>query len=228
MPSAEPSAFLEDATSASLVPAEARLRLLAEATAHLADTLDVRAVAQGVARTVVPTLAETVHVDLVESLFHPEGGTVPDSTVLLRVAAVDGSGPETGLEEWVAYPPGSPAAAALAGVTSGEVFVDDEGTEWLYVPLRARGRVLGVVGLNRRGPGTPVPSGRHRAGRGDRDPRSSRAGQRPPLRRGPRDRRRAAALVAPAAAAAGHRGRQRSAVPARGGGTSVSGATGST
>jgi serine phosphatase RsbU (regulator of sigma subunit)/anti-sigma regulatory factor (Ser/Thr protein kinase) len=157
VPSAEPSAYLEDATSASLVPAEARLRLLAEATAHLADTLDVRAVAQGVARTVVPTLAETVHVDLVESLFHPEGGTVPDSTVLLRVAAVNDLGPATGLEEWVAYPPGSPAAGALAGVTSGEVSVDGEGTERLFVPLRARGRVLGVVGLHRREPSAAFP-----------------------------------------------------------------------
>ena len=32
VPSAEPSAYLEDAASASLGPAEARLRLLAEAT----------------------------------------------------------------------------------------------------------------------------------------------------------------------------------------------------
>jgi len=60
------------------VPAEARLRLLVEASSLLSDTLDLRAVARGVARSVVPVLADRVHVDLVESLFHPERGAMVD------------------------------------------------------------------------------------------------------------------------------------------------------
>ena len=147
LPWVDPARTAVPAPAGPPVPAETRLQLLAEATAHLADTLDVRAVARAVARTVVPALAATVHIDLVESLFHPEGGTVPDSTVLLRVAAVDGSGPSGAPEEWVAYPPGGPASGALGGVTRGQVDATDG--ERLWVPLRARGRVLGVVGLHR-------------------------------------------------------------------------------
>ena len=134
--------------------AETRLRLLVEATAHLSDTLDLRAVARGVARTVVPALADVVHVDLVESLFHPERGTVADSGALLRVATVDlssaaaGHGSAEG-DEWVGYVAGGAAATALAsGVTRGEGGADGAPGS-LFVPLRARGRVLGVVGLHR-------------------------------------------------------------------------------
>jgi anti-sigma regulatory factor (Ser/Thr protein kinase) len=145
--------------------AETRLRLLVEATAHLSETLDLRAVARGVARTVVPTLADLVHVDLVESLFHPEAGTVADSGAVLRVATVDLSGPGgAGVEEWVGYPAGGAAATALAsGLTRGEGGnavgaaegsgsadgADGAAASSLFVPLRARGRVLGVVGLHR-------------------------------------------------------------------------------
>lgn len=135
------------------VSAQGRLNLLVEASAHLADTLDLRAVAGGLARSLVPTLADRVQVDLVEALFHPERGLVDDSTVLFRVAHVDAAdAPERGLshpDEWVAYPPGSAAAVALAvGVARAEEAGERERLE-LFVPLRARGRVLGVVGLAR-------------------------------------------------------------------------------
>jgi serine phosphatase RsbU (regulator of sigma subunit)/anti-sigma regulatory factor (Ser/Thr protein kinase) len=136
--------------------AESRLRLLVAATAHLSDTLDLRAVARGVARTVVPALADVVHVDLVESLFHPEGGAVADSGVVLRVATVDLSGPgsESGGDDWLGYPAGSAAALALAsGVTRGDGSGTDGGERTgagsLFVPLLARGRVLGLVGQHR-------------------------------------------------------------------------------
>jgi serine phosphatase RsbU (regulator of sigma subunit)/anti-sigma regulatory factor (Ser/Thr protein kinase) len=139
------------------VPAEARLRLLVEASSLLSDTLDLRAVARGVARSVVPVLADRVHVDLVESLFHPERGAMVASTVLFRVAAVDRDDDEVALrpDEWVAYQPGSPAATALrTGIARGES-TDAVGLSRLFVPLRARGRVLGVVGLAR-DPGGPT------------------------------------------------------------------------
>ncbi len=139
------------------VPAEARLRLLVEASSLLSDTLDLRAVARGVARSVVPVLADRVHVDLVESLFHPERGAMVDSTVLFRVAAVDRDDAEAALrpDEWVAYQPGGPAATALrTGIARGES-TDALGLSRLFVPLRARGRVLGVVGLAR-DPGGPT------------------------------------------------------------------------
>jgi anti-sigma regulatory factor (Ser/Thr protein kinase) len=167
-----PSAGSPDEAGPSAVPsavpssAETRLRLLAEATAHLSDTLDLRAVAHGVARTVVPTLADLVHVDLVESLFHPERGVAEDSSVLLRVATVDAGGSPGGVveDEWVGYPVGGAAATALGtGMTEGEVAAsgawDGRPTASLFVPLRARGRVLGVVGLHRGGvAGAAYPS----------------------------------------------------------------------
>jgi serine phosphatase RsbU (regulator of sigma subunit)/anti-sigma regulatory factor (Ser/Thr protein kinase) len=139
--------------------------LLVEATAHLSDTLDLRAVARGVARTVVPVLADVVHVDLVESLFHPEGGAVADSGVVLRVATVDlsGSAVSSDGDDWHGYPAGGAAALALAsGVTRGEGGERTDGGDGppgvgsLFVPLRARGRVLGVVGLHRDGGGSPA------------------------------------------------------------------------
>ena len=143
------------------VPAEARLRLLVEASSLLSDTLDLRAVARGVARSVVPVLADRVHVDLVESLFHPERGAMVDSAVLFRVATFDRDDEEAALrpDEWVAYPPGGPAASALrTGTARGESADAALGLSQLFVPLRARGRVLGVVGLARE-PGGPTYSG---------------------------------------------------------------------
>jgi serine phosphatase RsbU (regulator of sigma subunit)/anti-sigma regulatory factor (Ser/Thr protein kinase) len=137
------------------VSAEARLRLLVEASSHLSDTLDLRAVARGLARSVVPILADSAHVDLVESLFHPERGAVAESTVLFRVATVDSADDQAPFrrDEWVAYPPGSAAAAALSvGVTRGETAGV---TSHLFLPLRARGRVLGVVGFGRESGGSP-------------------------------------------------------------------------
>ena len=131
--------------------AEDRLRLLVEVTSHLGDTLDLRAVARGLARSVVPQLADRAHVDLVESLFHPERGAVPDSTVVCRVATANGTGAADAPDEWVGYLPGSAAATALAaGVTRAEP--DTAGSSGLFVPLVARGRVLGVVALHRDGP----------------------------------------------------------------------------
>ncbi len=162
-PPVDPRELASSGTAEPAGGAEARLRLLVAATAHLSDTLDLRAVARGVARTVVPALADAVQVDLVEALFHPESAAAAGSGgALLRVANVDraldgasdghAAGPEQ--DEWIGYPPGGAAAAALAaGVTAGEG--GEVGPGSLFVPLRARGRVLGLVGLHRVGADTP-------------------------------------------------------------------------
>lgn len=135
----------------SSLSAQGRLRLLVEASAHLAGSLDLRAIARGLARSVVPDLCDEVDVDLVEALFHPDMPAETASSVMYRVASVDGARPDAPRQEdeWIAYSPGSSAAAALAGGrTRGEE--SDGGRPCaLYVPLRARGRVLGVVGLRR-------------------------------------------------------------------------------
>jgi hypothetical protein len=136
--------------------AQGRLALLVEASTHLSGSLDLRAVAAGLARAVVPGLAHRAHVDLVEALFHPEMSVDASSSVLCRIAVVDRErrdelAPE---DEWLAYPPGGAAAAALSsGVSRGDTGTD--GVTVLYVPLRARGRVLGLVGLSRACDGPP-------------------------------------------------------------------------
>jgi anti-sigma regulatory factor (Ser/Thr protein kinase) len=142
------------------VTAESRLRLLVEASSRLSDTLDLRAVAHGVARSVVPVLADRARVDLVEGLFHPDRGAAADSTILFRVAEVDVADDDSAprRDEWVAYEPGTAAAAALStGVTRGED-PDGIGPSQLFVPLRARGRVLGIVGLSRDAGGRGYPA----------------------------------------------------------------------
>jgi serine phosphatase RsbU (regulator of sigma subunit)/anti-sigma regulatory factor (Ser/Thr protein kinase) len=147
--SGDPRTLIE--VSDGAISAEARLRLLVEASSHLSGSLDLRAVARGLARSVVPVLADEVHVDLVESLFHPAQGAAADSTILFRVASVDVADPEALLrrDEWVAYPAGSAAAVALSGGIVRGDGEQPEGPSRLFVPLRARGRVLGVVGLMR-------------------------------------------------------------------------------
>ena len=134
---------------------QGRLALLADASAHLADSLDLRAVARGLAHIVVPRLAAEVDVDLVEGLFHPDMASVTGTSVLCRVAsASDSRDLAVPIEdEWVGYPAGSPAALALStGRTQSNGVGTARGAE-VFAPLLARGRVLGVVGL-RRGIGT--------------------------------------------------------------------------
>ncbi|MCY7374172.1 MAG: SpoIIE family protein phosphatase [Spirochaetaceae bacterium] len=131
--------------------AQGRLGLLVEASAHLAGTLDLRAVARVLAHSVVPELADRVEVDLIEGLFHPDLSADAVSTVMCRVARADGarSDDPPAEDEWIAYPPGGAAAVALS---TGQTQADDggPGDRWaLYVPLSARGRVLGVACLRR-------------------------------------------------------------------------------
>ena len=132
--------------------AQRRLSLLVAASGHLAGSLDLRAMARGLAASLVPHLADQAEVDLVESLFHLDTPADPRSDVLCRVALVDRGAPDGhGKDEWVAYPAGSPAARALtSGRTQLAPQAAGEARE-MYVPLKARGRVLGLVGLRRLG-----------------------------------------------------------------------------
>ncbi len=135
---------------------QGRLALLADASAHLADSLDLRAVARGLAHIVVPRLAEQVEVDLVEALFHPDMTADTGTAVLCRVAtaSVGGDTAVSAEDEWVGHRAGSAAAVALAtGRTQTCDGTPEHGAE-IVAPLLARGRVLGVVGL-RRGTGAP-------------------------------------------------------------------------
>lgn len=124
--------------------AQVRLDLVVMASARMADTLDLRAVACGLAETIVTGFADRVSVDLVEALFHPDHPPAGTATVVCRVALAGGPGGPVE-DEWLAYPPGSPAAAALA---SGRPLLDDGvpgAPDALCVPLVARGRVLGLA-----------------------------------------------------------------------------------
>lgn len=151
--------------------AQRRLSLLVEASSHLSGSLDLRAVARGLARSMVPHLADQAEVDLVEALFysgfhpgfHPgfDPGFPPGldpgrseqagGTVLCRVALAERSRPGQAAveDEWVAYPAGGAASTALADATTQLVTATPGPDHALYVPLRARGRVLGLVGLHR-------------------------------------------------------------------------------
>lgn len=127
--------------------AQSRLSVLAEASAQLTGSLDLRAVAKGLARSLVPRLADRAEVDLVESLFRPDLAAESSSGVLFRVARAGPGSDEVPVDEWVAYATGTPAAQAIA---SGRVHLHrgPEG-QVLSVPLVARGRALGVLTLQR-------------------------------------------------------------------------------
>ena len=128
--------------------AQRRLSLLVDASAGLAGSLDLRAVARSVAGALVPTLADRVEIDLVEALFHPAFPTDAGTGMFCRVAQVERTAaPRPAEDEWVAHAPGSPAALALAGARA-EVAATPGGGWLAAVPLRARGRVLGVAALH--------------------------------------------------------------------------------
>lgn len=136
--------------------AQGRLDLVVEASARMGDTLELRAVVRGLAETVVPRFADLASVDLVEALFRPDyPATDGPAAVVCRVAQVEvGDLTRPDEDVWLAYAPGSPAAAALA---SGRPTLDDgsDGApDALCVPLVARERVLGLARFARL-PGAP-------------------------------------------------------------------------
>ncbi|MET7987962.1 SpoIIE family protein phosphatase [Streptomyces sp. NPDC005281] len=156
--------------------ARERLQLVNEASVRVGTTLDVTRTAQELADVCVPALADFVSVDLLDP---PENGDEyrvgpPAAPVTLRRAAhrsVNAGSPEAVVEpgEVDVYPASSPQADSLI-VGRPLVAPNAAGTleEWLSwdgprgehvreygvhatmsVPVRARGRTLGVVVLSR-------------------------------------------------------------------------------
>ncbi|MEW2398818.1 SpoIIE family protein phosphatase [Streptomyces sp. NPDC046862] len=156
--------------------ARQRLQLVNEASIRIGTTLDVTRTAQELADVCVPTLADFVSVDLMESLVHgdePAAGPLSAPFTLRRAAhqSVNPGSPEAVVELGGVdvYPATSPQAASL---TAGRTVVatDPASTlaKWLdwdpvraarvkeygihatmSVPIRARGTTLGVAVLTR-------------------------------------------------------------------------------
>ncbi|MER7056464.1 SpoIIE family protein phosphatase [Streptomyces sp. NPDC000351] len=155
--------------------ARERLQLVNEASVRIGTTLDVTRTAQELADVCVPTLADFVSVDLLDSQEHgDEPSAAPAPPVGLRRAAHQSVNP--GCPEAVAepgrldvYPAGSPQAeclvagrAIVAAVPSGDL---ERWREWdpvrvrrveeygihstMSVPLQARGTTLGVAVFTR-------------------------------------------------------------------------------
>ncbi len=153
--------------------ARQRFALLAEAGERIGTTLDLRHAARGLAQLLVPQLADTAVVLLLEEVLAPDdvGASAHD---LLHCLATAGAGPATPArlsapEMTHRIPPGSVYATVLAERRSGTVplplpLMDDgypEPPAALFgrgvpgiarvIPLTARGKVLGLVIATRAG-----------------------------------------------------------------------------
>lgn len=136
---------------AETTAAQMRLGLIVEASARMSHTLDLGAVARGLVDTVVPAFADDAAVDLVEDLLRSVpagGGRIP---LMCRVAKADqaSGAPSPPVEEWLSYLPGTPALEALHTGRSRIAGADAGPTCELFVPLVARGRVLGLARFGR-------------------------------------------------------------------------------
>ncbi|MDX2527611.1 SpoIIE family protein phosphatase [Streptomyces europaeiscabiei] len=157
--------------------ARIRLALLDRAGEQIGRTLDVRRTAQELADVVVPTLADFVTVDLLDSVLRgAEPGPLGDGSVPLRRTAqqsVHAGVPEAVLEigAVASYTAGSPPVRVLVeGRSWSEPRLDPLSGEWaeavpghrtvpaealglhsvMIVPVRARGITLGITTFFRR------------------------------------------------------------------------------
>ncbi|MFJ3233963.1 SpoIIE family protein phosphatase [Streptomyces sp. NPDC086787] len=136
--------------------AQERLSLLVRAGKRIGASLDVRRTAAELADVAVPQLADEVLVDLPPAVFEgrqPPTGSAPGHSLL----RMHGRGPEEFRTSPVSYPPSSPQAMSLA---TGRSVVDTAPREGvgdagsaahssLFVPLLARGAVLGLATFRR-------------------------------------------------------------------------------
>ncbi|MFD8595695.1 SpoIIE family protein phosphatase [Kitasatospora sp. NPDC059646] len=167
--------------------AQQRLALLNDASTRIGTTLDLPTTARELAETATPRLADTVIVEVLESMVRGEAGALPDrsdrSAVLRRLAfhTVPGSGmwsigPVNAVQH---YHPGSPYAWALTH--SRPVLVpraDDPAMTWfaddpvrsaaiheqgvrsfMVVPLIARGSAIGTATFMRSRTEAPYDEG---------------------------------------------------------------------
>lgn len=138
---------------AETTAAQMRLGLIVEASARMARTLDLGAVARGLVDTVVPAFADEASLDLTEELFRPQHvGTQRRIPLMCRVACADHltGTPSAPREEWLSYGSGTPALEALESGDPRIAAGDAASGSQLFVPLVARGRVLGLARFDRR------------------------------------------------------------------------------
>ncbi|MGP3977252.1 SpoIIE family protein phosphatase [Streptomyces sp. 8N114] len=158
--------------------ARKRLKLLYDAAADIATTLDVTRTAEELVRVVVPRLADFASVDLAEPVLRGEEPVMAHGLVPVRRAAVHGireDHPLFPVGTELTLPPSTPQAAVLGGapgVLMGDLraasrswmAVDQEQAQraidygihsLILVPLRARGVLMGMVNLWRAGDSEP-------------------------------------------------------------------------
>ena len=162
-----------------LLADRARLALLNEASERIGSTLDVEGTCAELARFVVPRFAELASVEILPPEAVPVGLTFGGGPLRARRTAleavpalrhrVDGLAPP---DQWVRHQQGCPTARCLetAHAVIGGQAPGGTGDDWacevrvragrttgpasvLIVPLRARGRLIGVLSLLRT-PGT--------------------------------------------------------------------------
>jgi serine phosphatase RsbU (regulator of sigma subunit)/PAS domain-containing protein/anti-sigma regulatory factor (Ser/Thr protein kinase) len=153
--------------------AKKRLVLLNQASGAIGSTLNVTRTADELAQVLVPELADTVTVDLLDSIIGdheaPPAHRPHEPVSLRRVAVRSASPDEGGVPSGTthAYPPGSLQARVLAtGTSCISTSPDASGPEeWaacppqlaegshslIVVPLRARGTMLGLACYGRQG-----------------------------------------------------------------------------
>ncbi|MET8413463.1 GAF domain-containing protein [Streptomyces sp. NPDC005195] len=150
--------------------ARERLRLLYDAGMIIGTTLDVSRIAEELAAAVVPRFADRAVVDRSDAVLHGEEPHGDDTGPLRRAAQspLPGAPSSRAVGDLVHFPPSSPQARSLkAGRPVAEPDPAGEpataahratgplecagppGHAMIAVPLRARGAVLGVVGLFR-------------------------------------------------------------------------------
>ncbi|MFF3565291.1 SpoIIE family protein phosphatase [Streptomyces sp. NPDC002574] len=155
--------------------ARRRLALIADGSARLGTSLDVERTARELADVVVPEPADMAAVDILDDVLEEEGAEPAEDTAVFRALASKTTQPtraarmETGPEVVVAYPPGHLAALCvrtgrpqlITHADAGDLLriARDEDAaadlaeagvhSAMAVPLIARGRILGVLGLGR-------------------------------------------------------------------------------
>ncbi|MFI2643903.1 SpoIIE family protein phosphatase [Streptomyces sp. NPDC018610] len=161
--------------------AQQRLRLVADGSARIGTTLEVERTAQELADAVVPGMADMVAVDLLDSILQTGHTHTGERDALFRALAVKTAYPTDAAEAIVspgrlaAYHADHPAAhcvrtrkpyliSHLVSGDHGRIAADSEAARLfaeagihsdLAVPLIARGKAIGVMGLARAG--NPLP-----------------------------------------------------------------------
>lgn len=137
-----------------------RLSVVNEAGLRIGTTLDIARTTQELADLAIGRIADSVTVDLLDSVVHEHDTVAAGPPVLRRMAqgtvAEGASDPVIEVQELHTCPVGSPSERALATGLPSRYADGDRSV--LVVPLSARGTTLGVAQFSRhRTPGLPEP-----------------------------------------------------------------------